>query len=89
MKGVRDADGEQHNARLETQLWLFSGLVQGSRDAQNAALRSLPDLVQLLDSGVVSLALVPVSLRFADRTQSARTSAAFIIGRAGPATHLV
>lgn len=52
-------DGEQHNARLECQLWLLSGLVQSSREAQNAALKCLPDLVQLLDAGISSLPLLP------------------------------
>ncbi len=71
---MHDADGEQHNARLESQLWLFSCLVQGSRDAQNAALKCLPDLVQLLDSGVASLPLVPVSLHFATGLSLPETS---------------
>lgn len=46
------ADGEQHNSRLEAQLWLLSGLVQSSRETQNAALRCLPNLVSLLDEGM-------------------------------------
>ena len=52
------ADGEQHNARLECQLWLLGGLVQSSREAQNAALRCLPDLVHLLDAGMDHLPLM-------------------------------
>ena len=55
MRSPACADGEQPNARLESHLWLLSALVQSSREAQSAALRCLPDLTQLLDTGATRM----------------------------------
>ena len=63
MKGRAGADGEQHNAMLESQLWLLSGLVQGSREARSAVLKCLPDLVHLLDAGTAYLPPMPLNPR--------------------------
>ena len=55
MRSRACADGKQPDARLESHLWLLSALVQSSREAQTAALRCLPDLTQLLDTGATRM----------------------------------
>ena len=62
MRSWACADGRQPNARLESHLWLLSALVQSSREAQTAALRCLPDLTQLLDTGV-AIECIPIILK--------------------------
>lgn len=57
---MRCVDGQQQDGRLESQLWLLSGLVQSSREAQMAAVKCLPDLVHLLDTGTECQTSLPV-----------------------------